>query len=184
MMKLKNIYLAFTMVFVFAVLAGCADPDIVVTPEPAPQEESLIEDPIAEEIVEPVIVEEIIIEEQQDYLAPDAQAILERRVYFGFDQYILTEKEQEILKEKITVLENNPSIRIQVAGYCDDRGTQEYNLALGERRALAVYNYFIQNGIDASRLETISYGKLFPAVEGQDSYAWALNRRAQFEIIQ
>lgn len=182
-------------VFFFAlVLVGCADDSAVeVTPEPAPQEDTMDMgttddtgmDMTTEETVEPVIIEEVVTEETTTggMLSGEDQAILERRIYFGFDKYNLSPEVQSILREKLAVFERNPNLRVQLKGYCDDRGTQEYNLALGERRALAVYNFLIQNGVGSNRLETISYGKLFPAVEGNNPQAWALNRRVEFEAL-
>ena len=189
-------FLILGLFFFALVLVSCAkdDTSVEVTPEPAPQEDVLdpgIDDPAmnvetTDETVDSVIVEEVVTEEVVDStgtLSAEDQAILERRVYFGFDKYSLSPEAQSILQEKLAVLERNPNLRVQLKGYCDDRGTQEYNLSLGERRALAVYNYFIQNGVASNRLETISYGKLFPAVEGNNPQAWALNRRVEFEVL-
>ncbi|MDE7469368.1 MAG: OmpA family protein [Desulfovibrionaceae bacterium] len=188
-------YLILGVFFFALVLVGCADDSSVeVTPEPAPQEDMMdpgmddtsMEIETTEETVEPVIIEEVVTEEISDSngpLSPEDQAILERRVYFGFDKYSLSPEAQAILREKLAVFERNPNLRVQLKGYCDDRGTQEYNLALGERRALAVYNFLVQNGVPSNRLETISYGKLFPAVEGSNPQAWSLNRRVEFESL-
>jgi len=84
------------------------------------------------------------------------------------------------LRENADKIKQVPGVIIQVAGHCDGRGTQEYNLALGERRALAVRQYLIQLGVTGDRLITISYGKEFPAVMGDNESAWAKNRRAEF----
>ena len=84
----------------------------------------------------------------------------------------------DILNEQITWLQNNPSAMIVVEGHCDERGTREYNLALGEKRANAVKDYMIAQGIDAARIRTISYGKERPDVFGSTEDAWAKNRRA------
>lgn len=198
-MAIKQFCVALVCVFTFF-LVGCADDSAVeVTPEPAPQE-SVVDAPLDDtgdqtsdtEVLEPVVVEEVVVEEQVDeqdasqapLITSEDQVMLEKRVYFGFDQYSLSPEAENVLRGKLAILQNNPSVRIQIQGYCDERGTQEYNLALGERRALAVYNFFVQNGIDPSRLETISYGKLFPAAEGSTPQAHALNRRVQTEIIK
>lgn len=188
-------YLILGVFFFALVLVGCADDSSVeVTPEPAPQEEMMdpgmddtgMEVETTEETVEPVIIEEVVTEEIIEpvgTISAEDLAILERRVYFGFDKYSLSPEAQAILREKLAVFERNPNLRVQLKGYCDDRGTQEYNLALGERRALAVYNFLVQNGVPSNRLETISYGKLFPAVEGSNPQAWSLNRRVEFEAL-
>jgi len=108
----------------------------------------------------------------------DAYAQNGRTVYFGFDQYTLGGDSQSILDNNIAKLRNG-SQQIRVEGHADERGTREYNLALGERRANAVVQYLVANGIAKSRIETISYGKERPADPGHDESAWAKNRRAE-----
>ncbi len=100
------------------------------------------------------------------------------RVYFGFDQYNLTNEAMEVLQEQARFLADNPETSVVVEGHTDDRGTRDYNLALGERRAVSVKNYLIANGVDAGRIRVISYGKERPAVVGANEAAWAQNRRA------
>jgi peptidoglycan-associated lipoprotein len=99
------------------------------------------------------------------------------RVFFGTDRYDLTAEAQAELQKQATWLKTYPQYRFVVEGHCDERGTREYNLALGERRATAVKNYLVALGIDTNRMQTISYGKERPAVLGSDESAWAQNRR-------
>jgi peptidoglycan-associated lipoprotein len=99
------------------------------------------------------------------------------RVFFGFDRYDLTQEAQTQLQKQANWLKTYPQFRFVIEGHCDDRGTREYNLALGERRATAVKNYLVALGIDAARMQTISYGKERPAVLGDNEQAWAANRR-------
>jgi len=101
-------------------------------------------------------------------------------VYFDYDSNALRPDAMAILRDNAEKIKQVPGVVIQLAGHCDERGTQEYNLALGERRALAVRQYLIQMGISGDRLITISYGKEFPAVLGSDESAWAKNRRVEF----
>jgi peptidoglycan-associated lipoprotein len=101
-------------------------------------------------------------------------------VYFDFDSSALRPDAMETLRQNAEKIKQVPGVVIQLAGHCDERGTQEYNLALGERRALAVRNYLIQLGVSGDRLVTISYGKERPAVEGHNESAWAKNRRVEF----
>lgn len=108
----------------------------------------------------------------------DAYAQNGRTVYFGFDQYTLASDSQSILDNNIAKLKNGTQ-QIRVEGHADERGTREYNLALGERRANAVVQYLVANGIAKSRIETISYGKERPADAGHDEAAWAKNRRVE-----
>lgn len=100
------------------------------------------------------------------------------RVFFGFDQYDLSAEAQAQLQKQATWLKTYPQYRFVIEGHCDERGTREYNLALGERRATAVKNYLVALGIDVGRMQTISYGKERPAVLGSDEAAWAQNCRA------
>ena len=99
------------------------------------------------------------------------------RVFFGFDRYDLTAEAQAQLQKQAAWLKTYPQFRFVVEGHCDERGTREYNLALGERRATAVKNYLVALGIDTARMQTISYGKERPAVLGSDEASWAQNRR-------
>jgi peptidoglycan-associated lipoprotein len=84
------------------------------------------------------------------------------------------------LRDNADKIKQVPGVMIQIEGHCDERGTQEYNLALGEKRALAVRDHLIQLGISPSRLVTISYGEESPEVEGHDESAWKFNRRCEF----
>ena len=104
-----------------------------------------------------------------------------RTVYFGFDQSTLSSEAQSVLDHNIAKLKNGTQ-PIRVEGHADERGTREYNLALGERRANAVAQYLVANGIAKSRLETISYGKERPADAGHDESAWAKNRRVELVL--
>ena len=103
-------------------------------------------------------------------------------VYFDFDKYDLRPDARATLDKKITFLNENGSVRSQVEGHCDERGTSAYNLVLGERRANASKQYLTTAGVNAARLSTISYGKERPIDPGHDEAAWARNRRAHFMI--
>jgi len=100
------------------------------------------------------------------------------RVFFGFDRYDLTAEAQAQLQKIAAWLKTYPQYRFVIEGNCDDRGTREYNLALGERRAQAAKNVLVAMGIPAARISTISYGKERPAVVGSSEEAYAQNRRA------
>ncbi len=99
------------------------------------------------------------------------------RVFFGYDSYELTPDAQSTLERQAAWLQTYPGVTVVVEGHCDERGTREYNLALGERRAASVANYLVALGIDPNRIQTISYGKERPAVDGHDETAWSQNRR-------
>ncbi|HXC14578.1 MAG TPA: peptidoglycan-associated lipoprotein Pal [Stellaceae bacterium] len=100
------------------------------------------------------------------------------RVFFEFDRSDITPEAQQILQRQAEWLQHYPNVTVTIEGHCDERGTREYNLALGERRANAAKQVLIAAGIPSSRLSTISYGKDRPAVPGSTEEAWAQNRVA------
>lgn len=105
------------------------------------------------------------------------------RVYFSFDQFTLTNKARSVLDANAVILKSSPALKVSIEGHCDSRGSDEYNLALGERRAHVVKNYLVSLGIAPDRFETISYGEELPADSAMTESAWAMNRRAEFKII-
>jgi peptidoglycan-associated lipoprotein len=104
-------------------------------------------------------------------------------VYFAYDSYNLTSEARSALKNDGDWMKNNGSARIQIEGHCDERGTNEYNMALGDRRANAVRNYLNKMGIEKSRMDVISYGEERPSDPGHDEAAWSRNRRAAFVVL-
>lgn len=100
------------------------------------------------------------------------------RVLFDFDSYELTSSAKSVLNNQANFLSSNPSVRITIEGHCDERGTREYNLALGESRAAATRDYLVAQGVNPARIKIISYGKERPAVIGSNEDAWRFNRRA------
>jgi peptidoglycan-associated lipoprotein len=104
-------------------------------------------------------------------------------IHFEFDKYDIRTVDEPILKENAAFLKNNPRMKIQVEGHCDERGTVEYNLALGERRANNTKKYLVSLGIPSDRISTISYGKEKPFDKGHHEEAWAKNRRAHIVVL-
>ncbi|PLY00033.1 MAG: peptidoglycan-associated lipoprotein [Desulfuromonas sp.] len=102
------------------------------------------------------------------------------RVHFDFDSYVLKPKARRTLAQNAEVLKALSGLKVRIEGHCDERGSDEYNLALGERRAQAAMNYMATLGVPASRMSTISYGEEKPLDPGHDEEAWAKNRRAEF----
>lgn len=119
-------------------------------------------------------------------VVPGSQADLEQnvghRVFFGYDEYSLSAQAQGTLQRQADFLKQYPNVRVQIAGNCDERGTREYNLALGARRAEAVRSFLVSNGVDASRLTTVSYGKERPIDPRSTEDAWSLNRNGTTTI--
>lgn len=103
-----------------------------------------------------------------------------KRVHFEFDRAELRQADLEVIKKHAQYLELNPNARLTIEGHCDERGTREYNLALGERRGNAVRDALIAQGVSPSRLNVISFGKDMPLVEMSNEQAWQENRRAEF----
>jgi len=103
-------------------------------------------------------------------------------VFFALDSAEIEAEAKDVLDSNAAILKKYPSWTITLEGHCDERGTAEYNLALGERRAIAVRAYLVSLGIAADRLRTVSYGKEFPFDPGHDEAAWSKNRRAHFVI--
>ena len=100
------------------------------------------------------------------------------KIYFDYNQYSIDDMDSSTLDLQANWLDENPSKYILIEGHCDERGTREYNLALGERRASSVKNYLVSLGIDADRISIISYGKEKPSVAGHNDWAWSQNRTA------
>ncbi len=103
-----------------------------------------------------------------------------RSVSFEYDQHLLTAAAQDILAANAAILKAQGRLQVTLAGYCDERGADQYNIALGERRAEAVRNYLLSLGISDGRLEAVSYGEEKPVDPGHDESAWARNRRVEF----
>ena len=105
-------------------------------------------------------------------------------VHFGYDKSSLDAKSKQDIQSNVQWMKSNPAVKVQIEGHCDNRGTIEYNVALGERRANAVKAYMVSLGISADRLSVISYGKEKPLETGDNEAAWAKNRRANFVPAQ
>lgn len=168
-MKRLTIIMLLSLVALY--LAGCGggpkpEPEQPVITEPTPQPE-----PTPEPTPEPEPVKEPIRE----------SAFM--KVYFDFDKYNLVDSAKAALENNARVLRDNPSVIVIIEGHCDERGTVEYNLSLGEKRANAAMAYLKDLGIAANRMSVISYGKERPAVMGSNEAAWAKNRRAEFKIV-
>ena len=107
-----------------------------------------------------------------------------QRIHFDFDQFVLSEEARAILDQNAQYLRANTSTNVVIEGHCDERGSDEYNLALGESRALAAKNYLNSLGIGSSRISVISYGEEMPLDQAANEDAWAMNRRAEFKVAR
>jgi peptidoglycan-associated lipoprotein len=143
---------------------------------PPPPPKPVMEPPI---VVPPMPAEDAIGSKSLDDLNRDSPL---RPLFFELDSSDVSSEGQQLLQANAAVLKKYPGMQITIEGHCDERGTAEYNLALGERRALAAKNYLVSLGIPADKVKTVSYGKEFPFDAGHDDSAWANNRRAHFVI--
>ncbi|MFP4193358.1 MAG: peptidoglycan-associated lipoprotein Pal [Desulfosalsimonas sp.] len=122
--------------------------------------------------------------EEEEKEEEEKEQFLSEKVYFDFDDASLSAEARDTLQQKVSWLRENPDACVIIEGHCDERGTDEYNLALGSRRAESVKDFLVKAGIEGTRLTTISYGEERPAVKGQDEEAWAKNRRAEFRFCR
>lgn len=119
-------------------------------------------------------------------LEKDLQAVQAelKTIYFGYDKYNLSEEAQSDLQYNAEILQKAPDVKVVVEGHCDERGTAEYNLALGERRAKTTADYLISLGVSPDRVKTVSYGSELPVATGHNEEAWSQNRRAYFRVVK
>ncbi len=145
-------------------------------PPPTPEPPRPVAEPI---LVPPMPAEDTIGSKTLDDLNRDSPL---RPLFFLLDASDVSAEGQQVLQANAAVLKKYPGMQITIEGHCDERGTAEYNLALGERRALAAKNYLVSLGFPADKVKTVSYGKEFPFDAGHDDNAWSKNRRAHFVI--
>lgn len=160
------------------------------TPPPPPvakKEEAVPAPPIAkEEVLPPPPPPEVKAEEAPAPMPTEEVAAVEelKDIHFDFDKYDIRSDAQPILENNAKWIKENPQAMIQLQGHCDERGTIEYNLALGERRARSTRDYMVSLGVDPQQLSTISYGEEKPLDSQHNEEAWAKNRRTQFVILK
>ena len=164
-------------------LAGCKTKPVEDTPVPPPPP------PVEEPAPPPVEVKEAPIEKPM-VIEPTVEEVIQKlndegvlkTIYFDFDKSDLSETSRAMLRQNADWLRANPDYKVVIEGHCDERGTIEYNLALGERRARATKEFLAELGVDGSSLRLVSYGEERPAMEGNSESAWSKNRRAAFWI--
>jgi len=173
-----------TLLVLTFLAAGCAK-------TPVAEEATMVEQPTVTEVKEEPVA---MVEEKVDETAARASAAAAEadaaarnavnslmRIHFDFDQYVLTDGAKATLARNADLLKSAPSVKVQIEGHCDERGSDEYNLALGEKRALATKNYLASMGVAADRMNIISYGEEIPLDPAHTDAAWAKNRRADFK---
>lgn len=156
-------FILFLMLMAFGVLAaGCSSKTVTEQPMVYGEETQIIVD-------------------QQ--VSGAVQQITNGRIFFAFDKFDITPQFQTMLQQKAEIMKMYPNIRVRIEGNCDALGTQEYNLALGERRARSAYDYLVMLGVNPTQLEMISFGKERPLVFGSSPADMAQNRRDEFRVI-
>ena len=161
---MNKYFIVITMALVLALGFGCTKKQTVKQEEPIKQPEVSIPAPVA---TPPVGTQPVV------------PKIEFKTIFFAFDSYSLNEEGKALLNQAGGLLRSYPDVALRLEGHCDERGTAEYNLALGEKRANAVREYLENLGVSRSRLSTVSFGKEKPAVAGNDEASWAKNRRVE-----
>jgi len=187
----KNIFIFIPILCLGLILIGCPK-KTVVREEPSVKKEEGVAKREAERTKEMKAKEEQGAKEFEKSLVAKKESGIEGEVFeskllkdihFEFDKYNIRPGDAEILKKNAALLKKYPKVKVQIEGHCDERGTVEYNLALGERRANSAKKYLISLGIPESRISTISYGKERPLDPGHNEEAWAKNRRDHMVIL-
>jgi peptidoglycan-associated lipoprotein len=168
---------------------GCTKQELVKKDEPIAPVTTAAKPPVKTEAAKEQPVTQAPVKESaaQDALKPVSEAgelkdALEK-IYFDFDAYKLSDQARATLVKDAELLKKATAAKVRIEGNCDERGSDEYNLALGERRAKAAMEYLVTMGVPANSLSVISYGKEKPADPGHDEAAWAKNRRDDFVVV-
>ncbi len=179
----KYLIIALAVILVFSFAVSCKKKPKEVPPPP-PQ---VKEQPKIEKVEQPVVKEPVLSEEEL-YLQKSLEQINKEKplanIYFDYDKAMIREDAKPVLETNASWLNKFKTIKILIEGHCDERGTEEYNLALGEKRAKAALDYLTTLGISSSRVRIISYGKSQPMDPGHNEAAWQKNRRDQFLVIE
>ena len=161
-------------------LSACSKKAAKVAPVQGPAVET-VEEPVAQ-VEKPYLSEEELF--QQKSLEELNKDQVLKMIHFDFDMYAIREDMKPVMQANANWLLKFPSVEVLVEGHCDERGTIEYNIALGEKRAEAAKNYLVSLGLNAAKVKIISYGKSKPLVQGVDEASYFQNRRAEFVITK
>ncbi len=165
---------------VMLLLSACSKKAAQVEPMQGPAVET-VDEPVAQ-VEKPVLSEEELF--QQKSLEELNKDQILKMIHFDFDKYSIREDMKSVMQANADWLLKFPSVEVLVEGHCDERGTIEYNIALGEKRAEAARNYLVSLGLNAAKVKIISYGKSKPLVTGVDEATYFQNRRAEFVITK
>jgi peptidoglycan-associated lipoprotein len=181
----KYIILALACALVLGFTISCKPK---VQPAPAVQEKPQVKEQAKVEKAEPAPVVKPAPTEEELFLAKSLDQINREKplamIHFDYDKYAIRDDARPVLESNAAWLKKFRTAKILIEGHCDERGTEDYNLALGEKRAKSAFDYLVALGIPAERMKTISYGKSQPLDMGHDESAWQRNRRDQFVVIE
>lgn len=172
MRKTPALILVLTMALLAVFAAGCAKKAAEAPPTPPP----------APPVVQPVTPEPTTPAPETPVPVPSVTAGDFTDVFFDLDSYTLRDDAKAALDRAAKLLRDQANVNVTLEGHCDERGTVEYNQALGEKRANAARDYLVNAGVPAARIQSLSYGKERPFAEGHDESAWSQNRRAHFVV--
>jgi peptidoglycan-associated lipoprotein len=181
----KSIVFSLVFLLIFGFFISCKKKVEETPPPPPPQ---VKEQPKVEKVEKPAVVKEPELTEEEIFAQKSLEELNKeepmRMIHFDFDKYFIREDAKPVLEANAAYLKKWKSVKFLIEGHCDERGTEEYNLALGEKRAKSTFDYLVSLGISPDRIKTISYGKSQPIDPGHNEIAWQKNRRAQFTIIE
>ncbi len=177
---MKKMLLVLVVLSLILMFNACGKKAAKVAPEQGPVVEK-VEEPVAQ-VEKPVLSEEELF--QQKSLEELNKDQVLKKIHYDFDMYTIREDMKPIMQTNADWLLKFPSVQVLVEGHCDERGTIEYNIALGEKRAEAAKNYLVSLGLNAAKVKIVSYGKSKPLVQGVDEATYFQNRRAEFVITK
>jgi peptidoglycan-associated lipoprotein len=179
----KTVILSLALLLVFGFVVSCKKKVEEVPPPPPPQ---VKEQPVVEKVEKPAVVEEPKLTEEEIFQQKTLEEVNREApmgmIHFDFDKFFIRDDAKPVLEQNAAWLKKWNTVKVLIEGHCDERGTEEYNLALGEKRAKSTFDYLVSLGISADRIQIISFGKSQPLDMGHNEVAWQKNRRAQFTV--
>ncbi len=179
----KTLIFSLVCILAFSFFLSCRK-KVEEAPPPPPQ---VKEQPKVEKVEKPPVVKEPELTEEEIFMAKSLEEINKEAplnmIHFDYDKYFIRDDAKPVLEKNANWLNKFKSVKILIEGHCDERGTEEYNLALGEKRSKSTLDYLVSLGISQDRIEIISYGKSQPLDPGHNEIAWQKNRRSNFMII-
>lgn len=192
---MRRLCVAIFIILAITSINGCAQRKIAGAPEQPPAQPEIMktedkkttaDTTATKELPKESITEKQLSKAQPSDVQPEIKELqtLIQDIHFDYDRYDIKDDAKPVLKEVSAILSRNKNIKVIIEGHCDERGTNEYNLGLGDRRANSAREFLIALGIPSNKIETISYGEEKPLCENQTEECWAKNRRAHFVLVE